>query len=334
MRWLALFFAVALGLSFASNCDAQYINGIDVSNYQGNVNWTSVKNAGVPFAFCKATEGVDFIDAKFTQNMTNASAAGVYISPYHFGRINSNIANPNDAIDEANDFVDAIAPYYAQPGRFLRPVLDVENTPYANTVANLATNKAYISEWVRDFIGVVETRLGFAPIIYCNTSFATSLLESNLNQYDLWVANYNYAPPSIPPASIDGVWNGWDFWQYTDSGSVSGITGNVDRNVYQGTMEELLAEFLAVPPTGDFNDDGAVNGADLLIWQRNLGRTSGVSLAVGDANGDKAVNAADLDIWKAGFAPASVTLASGAVPEPAAATLALFAGALLVRRRR
>jgi GH25 family lysozyme M1 (1,4-beta-N-acetylmuramidase) len=316
-------------------CSAQYINGIDVSNHQASVNWTSVKNAGTTFAFCKATEGVDYIDPSFTNHINNASNAGVYIGPYHFGRLDSNISNPNDAIDEANDFVDAIAPYYQQPGRFLRPVLDVETLPYDPKVAaNLQLNKAYVPVWVRAFVGVVKSRLGLDPIIYCNTSYASTYFTTDLTQYDLWVANYNYTPPTIPPASIDGVWNGWDIWQYTDSGSVSGISGNVDRDVYQGTMDEFLTQFLAVPPTGDFNKDGSVDGKDFLIWQRNSGRTSGVSLATGDANGDKAVNAADLQIWKNGFSGGAAVASVSAVPEPATTVLAIAAGLAMLNLRR
>src|SRR5690349_13081852 len=105
MRSPARLLSVACALlvlhAASNNCNAQYIYGIDVSNYQSTANWTSLKNAGTMFAFAKATEGVDFIDASFTKHMTNASAAGVYVGPYHFGRINSNISNPNDAIDEA-----------------------------------------------------------------------------------------------------------------------------------------------------------------------------------------------------------------------------------------
>lgn len=334
-RFLTLLFAVAAVACFPSLGFAQYIYGIDVSNYQSTANWTSLKNAGTMFAFAKATEGVDFVDASFTKHMTNAATAGVYVGPYHFGRINSNVTNPNDAIDEANDFVDAIAPYYQQPGRILRPVLDVENLPYSDTSANRSANKAYVSEWVRDFAGVVQSRLGLDPIIYCNTYYASTFLATDLTQYDLWVANYSYAPPAIPPASIDGVWDGWDIWQYTESGTVSGISGGVDRDVYQGTMDEFLDQFLAVPPTGDFNRDGSVDGADFLAWQRNSGRTTGASLATGDANGDKAVNAADLQVWQAGYGGASAAVVASAVPEPTAMTLALAASlAMLSRGRR
>ncbi|MCC6493793.1 MAG: hypothetical protein IT424_12325 [Pirellulales bacterium] len=313
MRRILLLGAMALPL-IALPAQAQYVSGIDVSRWQGDINWTAVKNAGIEFAFCKATEGVDFIDVKFTRNMTLASAAGVYIGPYHFGRINSNVSNPNDAVDEAHDFVDAIAPYYQSPGNFLRPVLDVENTPGFGSTAQ---NRAYVSEWVRDFVGVLQDRLGFAPIIYCNTSYAGAYFELDLAQYDLWIANYADAPPAIPPASIDGIWDGWDFWQYTDSGSVAGVAGNVDRDVYQGTLDELLEKFLAVPPapdpTADFDQDGEVDGLDFLTWQQNYGLTAGATLALGDANFDERIDAADLTAWSADFAGGR---AVSAVPEP------------------
>jgi GH25 family lysozyme M1 (1,4-beta-N-acetylmuramidase) len=252
-------------LGASSTLAGPFIPGIDVSNHQGSINWTSVKNAGIKFAFCKATEGVDFVDARFTQNIVNANAVGIPIGPYHFGRPDSAENNPNDAIDEANDFVDAIAPYYAQPGIRLRPVLDVERIPTPGEFTG--TTKAYLSEWIRDFVGVVVNRLGFEPLIYANTNYASTYFETNLNQYDLWLANYNYAPPSEPPTSAYGIWSDWAFWQYSATGSVSGISGNVDLNVFEGTIDELY-DFVAVPqtPLADFDNDGDVDGQDFLRW--------------------------------------------------------------------
>lgn len=322
---------MVLSLLFAKPSVAQpYIPGIDVSNHQGVVNWTSVKNAGIKFAFCKATEGVDFIDARFTQNMVNANAAGIPIGPYHFARPDSQENNPNDAIDEANDFVDAIAPYYQSPGIYLRPVLDVERIPTPGEFSG--TTKAYLSKWIRDFVGVVVDRLGFEPLIYANTNYASTYFETNINQYDLWLANYNYAPPSEPPASAYGIWNDWAFWQYTSTGSVSGVSGNVDRNVFEGTIDELY-EFVAVPqtPNADFDNDGDVDGRDFLAWQRGYGITSGATRAQGDANYNGAVTVADLIVWQNSYA--LELTAAATIPEPGAFLLAATFAAILLSFR-
>jgi GH25 family lysozyme M1 (1,4-beta-N-acetylmuramidase) len=308
---------------------AQFIYGVDVSHYQGSINWTSAKNAGTVFAFAKATEGVDFIDDTFTMNMTNARAAGVYIAPYHYARVDS-FEGPTDATSEANDFVDAIQQYYQTPGYVLRPALDLEEVPNDGRAI-----KPYESQWVRDFMGVVQSRLGVTPIIYTNTNYATNYLESNISQYDLWLANWNYAPPSVPPSSADGIFNGWKFWQYTSSGSVAGIPGNVDRDVYRGTLAEMLAEFQGVKPTGDINSDGKVDGADFVKWQRNLGRTgASATFANGSANGDSTINAADLAVIESQFATAGALSSASAVPEPGAGALFWMAIIGAMRRRR
>src|SRR6185295_1431033 len=145
----SLIFVAAAILLLTSNVHAvDYQQGLDISRFQGTINWTSVKNADIKFVFAKATEGVDFVDANFNQNMAGAIAAGVPIGPYHFGRLNSGENIPTDAIDEANDFVDAIQSYYQTPGLVLRPVLDYEQLPNDPVSPSV---KAYTSQWIRDF---------------------------------------------------------------------------------------------------------------------------------------------------------------------------------------
>jgi GH25 family lysozyme M1 (1,4-beta-N-acetylmuramidase) len=333
LRWLAAL-TVILGTAAGHPSSAgPFIPGIDVSNHQGSINWTSVKNAGIKFAFCKATEGVDFVDARFAQNIVNANSAGIPIGPYHFGRPDSQENNPNDAVDEAHDFVDAIAPYYAQPGIRLRPVLDVERLPTPGEFSG--STKAYLSEWIRDFIGVVVDRLGFEPLIYANTNYASNYFETNINQYDLWLANYNYTPPAEPPSLAYGIWSDWAFWQHSNTGSVSGIGGAVDLNVFEGTIDELY-EFVAVPqtPTADFDADGDVDGKDFLAWQRGSGMASGATRSQGDANYNGAVTSADLAVWQSQYG-GGLLGAVGVVPEPGAVLLTSCVTTCLsmVRRR-
>jgi GH25 family lysozyme M1 (1,4-beta-N-acetylmuramidase) len=317
-------------LLLAPQAEAQFVQGVDVSVHQGVVNWTAMKNAGIQFAFAKATEGVDFIDTRYTLNMTNARAAGVYIGPYHYARPDSFENDPLDAAKEANDFVDAIQQYYQTPDFVLRPVLDMEESD----LEGVANHKAFLSEWVRDFQAVVQERLGFSAIIYSSTSYINSYFETNLNQYPLWLANWNYTPPTVPPASADGIFNGWDFWQYTSSGSVGGISP-IDRDVYQGTLAQMLAEFQGVAPTADFDRDGVVDGDDFLEWQRNVGRTGSAATFVrGNADGDADVDAADLAIWQNQYAAAASSNAAS-IPEPtglAGAAVALAAMACAIRK--
>jgi lysozyme len=218
----------------------EYQQGIDVSHHQGVINWTAVKNDGIQFVFVKATEGVDFVDVRFHQNMAGAIAAGIPIGPYHFGRLNSGETIPTDAIDEANDFVDAIEQYYQGPGLVMRPVLDYEQVPNDPVSPSL---KAYTSKWIRDFSDKVEERLGFPPIIYTCCGLASDfVLEADIAEHDLWVRKITggntFNPNSPPTANEMGIWSDWTFWQWSATGSIGGISP-VDRNAFRGTLADL-----------------------------------------------------------------------------------------------
>ena len=291
-----------------------YLYGVDVSHWQGGISWSSVANDGIDFAFCKATEGVDWLDSRFEQNMNGASAAGVLIGPYHYARPDSYENDPLDAAKEAADFVYAIEPYYQAPGNFLRPVIDVEELPDSGDIPPGMSQKAFLSEWIRDFQDVVEAELGFTAIIYCNSNYARYYLEPDIAQYDLWLANWNYTPPySEPPSSQLGIWDEWAFWQYSATGSVSGISGGVDLDVFEGTMDDLEG-YLGVPTYDpDLDGDGDVDVADLLAWQS------------GDATAD------GLAAWQNGFGTLAATTA---VPEPAGWMLAALGLFLTGQRKR
>src|SRR5215211_675189 len=228
----AIFVAVAILLLTANVHAVDYQQGLDVSRFQGNINWVSVKNAGMKFTFAKATEGVDFVDVNFHQYMTGAIAAGVPIGPYHFGRLNSGETIPTDAIDEANDFVDAIQQYYNTPAMVLRPVIDYEQIPNDPVSPSV---KAYVSKWLRDFSGVVQQRLGVAPIIYTCCGLNTStFLEPDIAQYPLWISKQSttntFDPNLAPTAANKGIWSDYTFWQWSGTGSVGGISP-IDRDV-------------------------------------------------------------------------------------------------------
>lgn len=239
-----------------------FISGIDVSHWQGNINWSQVKNSGIEFAFTKATEGVDFTDSKFHTNMAGAAAADVLIGPYHFARPESKNGVPFtsysggpllpgtdpylDAVSEASDFVDAISPYY-NSGSYLLPVLDLEKDP---DFGNLALEREFVSRWAQIFSDTVNEAMGVRPMIYSGLWRANNRYEAEqAATHDLWLAWWKGTGTTDPPVATDTPnWTDWKFWQWTDSSTVPGIAGGVDGNVFNGAMSDL-EKLLIGPPT-------------------------------------------------------------------------------------
>ena len=308
--------------------------GVDVSTHQGFVNWTSMKNDGVDFGFIKATEGVNFIDNRFTQNMNGARNAGVPIGPYHYARPDSAVGNlfdavKQDAVNEANDFVDAIEPYYnTYPGEYLRPVLDVEELPSSAQINTISEQRQYLSDWIRDFNDVVQDRLGTDVIIYSNGYYSSTFYEPDLANFDLWFA----APNGInnpPSSSSTGIWNDWDFWQYSWTENIGGESP-VDANVFEGDLNDLQAFIVGgeVALEGDYNEDGVVDASDYTVWRDNWLSFD----APGDGNGNGFVDNEDYSIWANNYGAAS---SATSVPEPLGVVLvAMAAGCFAVNRRQ
>ena len=197
---------------------ADYAHGIDVSYYEGTINWTKVKNAGKDFAFIRLSDGKNHVDSKFAANWAGAKNAGVIRGAYQFFR------PAQSATTQANLLLDKMGPLEAGD---LPPTLDVEVTDGVSA-HNI---RAGIATW----IDVVENATGMVPIVYTSPGFWDGLNEGAESTI-LWDAHWRVSHPRVPPS-----WGDWTFWQYTDSGSVSGITGSatVDLNVFHGTLADL-----------------------------------------------------------------------------------------------
>lgn len=183
------------------------IRGIDVSRWQGNIDWNAVKSSGIDFALIKATEGVDYVDPNFNTYANGAIAAGLPIGVYHFLRAGS-------AADQAQDCLAAIKPYHIS-----WPVaVDVENPANSTELSDLGRDK--ITDMVITFCEAVRAA-GYHPIIYTNLNWLRNYLDmTRLSTYDLWYARYTSTPGQ------DGV----GIWQYSSTQSVPGISGNVDAD--------------------------------------------------------------------------------------------------------
>ncbi len=195
--------------------------GIDVSRWQGDINWSLVKKDGISFAFIKATEGVDYVDHKFSKNLKEAKEAGILTGAYHF----CTPSDVEDAVKEANHFINVIKKNRGFNVLDLPPVIDIEK--------NQGLNKKQISETVSAWVDIVKKESGVQPIIYSYLYFIREYLDESLKDIPLWLAHYDRQLPDIP------VWKSWLFLQYTDKGQVSGINGNVDLNEFYGDTTKL-----------------------------------------------------------------------------------------------
>ena len=231
---------------------SEYILGTDVSVWQGTNNWASAAASGIEFAFIRAVDRDGEIDTKFYSNIVQAKAAGIYAGAYQF--VTPWTDGYNDAVEEAQLFASVIAPYLTDG--YLRPVLDIEAGP-PHVPYPIDLDNTVLTNWIHDYMEEFERLTGVQPLIYCNTYYAANAFNSSVNQYDLWLANWTDDPDSPPGGNADGVWNGYDFWQYSGGGvSIPGIGNAVDGDVYFGTVAEMLAEYgITIEPDDHGNDD-------------------------------------------------------------------------------
>lgn len=199
------------------------VHGIDVSYYQGTIDWNKVAAEGHKFAFIRVSDGLNYIDSKFAQNWSGAKNAGIIRGAYQFFRPNL------DAVAQAQLLLDKMGPL--EKGD-LPPVIDVEN----NGGLAPADVAAQVGKWINH----IESKLGVKPIIYTGYYFWKDNVKSTaFGSYLLWEPWYHdYQDTSFCPTTPD-PWTKWTFWQWTSSGTVSGISGDVDRNIFDGTLDDL-----------------------------------------------------------------------------------------------
>lgn len=196
------------------------IRGIDVSDYQPDVDWQAVARGGILFSFVKATEGATFVAQTFARNWSAMKAAGIQRGAYHFFRPASSVQAQIDL------FLKTVK---LEPGD-LPAVLDIETTG--------GLSAAELCDRAAIWLAAVEKATQMRPIIYTYPGFWDQLATARFADYPLWIAHYTSAEqPWIP-----GGWKSWTFWQYTDTGSISGVSGNCDVNIFESVREGGLSQ--------------------------------------------------------------------------------------------
>jgi lysozyme len=215
---------------------SDHAQGIDISHWQGMINWQQVREAHIVFAFIKASEGSSVKDKQFLINVKNATAVGMLVGAYHFSRA----ASPADVKSEVDHFLSVVSP--VSKDMKLPLVLDIETKE--------ASSKANIVKTVRTWIDYFKQCTGSYPMIYTFPNFIDTSLDASFGNIKLWYAYYNQDGSPINR----GGWREWEFLQYSSSGKVKGISGNVDLNEFKGTESELRALYdplVTVPPPSE-----------------------------------------------------------------------------------
>lgn len=253
---------------------ADNLKGVDVSRWQGKIDWNQVKRAGKSFAYVKATEGSSLVDPMFVRNYDGVRNVGMILGVYHFARpAGQNLtAIEQDARRQAEWFLGAVQSRGGFRAGDLPPMLDFESNAQGLSATDLAI---WIRAW-RESLAANRLNAG----IYTYPYFWESALgdSTSFDGASLWVANYMVTAPQN-----FGGWNAWSCWQYSDQGDVPGIAAPVDLDqwsaaaridpfVYDGWLVEVKGQTL----------NGAVldRGGHLFVELRPLAEQLGLTLEV------------------------------------------------------
>jgi lysozyme len=239
MKKLIAASAVFAAFYATSEAKANWVFGIDVSDYQGTVTWSKVYASGVKFAFAKATTGYDYSEqSHFKTDMTSGKSAGLLMGAYHFSH-----PQANTPAQEASYFWNFASPEISADGKSLDPMIDFE--VYDGTYGG-ESYTSFFNDWSTDVKG--KTTAFMHPVIYSSagagmcdlsTSCTLSAWVANYNGEDLYTGNpwtccdsCNFVDPNTE--------NDWTYWQVSSTGSIGGISGAVDLDAYGATSVALL----------------------------------------------------------------------------------------------
>lgn len=189
------------------------MEGIDVSHWEGRIQFRKVREAGIRIVYMKATQGRDIVDPDFERNYREADREGLRIGFYHYVMART--------LEEAKEEADFFYQKIREKHQHVKPAMDFEEFGELSRqeVRNISLQ----------FLRELEGRSGYHPVIYSDASNASGVFDDDrLREYPLWIAQYGVSRPDM-----ENRWRRWSGWQYTDSGHVRGIAGKVDRDYFR-----------------------------------------------------------------------------------------------------
>lgn len=201
------------------------VRGVDVSSYQGEIDWEVLAGNDIDFAFIKATEGSSFVDPYFAQNWDRAGKTKLKIGAYHF------LSFDSPGKSQAENFIRNVPKL---EGAF-PPAIDVEF--YGDKAVNKPSREA-VQTILNDFIAITEAHYGQKPIIYTVYETYDLYIRNDYTEYPLWIRDVIWKPSFANTP--------WTFWQYSAKGRMPGYVGEeyfIDLNVFKGTPEDFAEMF-------------------------------------------------------------------------------------------
>jgi len=244
-----LYILILPSFAFSPSGDTIY-EGIDVSAWQGNIDFSQVKQYGIEIVYIKSSEGFSFVDPYFEQNYANAKNAGLKVGFYHYVTARTT----SDAISQANFFVSTVSGKNPD----CKLAMDFES------FGDLSTNE--INQIALTFMQTVQNASGKDVLIYSDEYNANNTFYSSLALYPLWVAQYEVSSPTV-----SNNWNTWAGWQYTDQGEIPGISSYVDRDKFTDAV--LLDDSSEIPNIPDDNSNSGNNNESYMTITIQYGDT-------------------------------------------------------------
>lgn len=198
------------------------VRGVDVSAYQGQIDWQTLSAQDLDFAFIKATEGTTFRDKSFEFNWEQAQKTELSVGAYHFFSFDS------EGSTQAENFINTVMPFDGM----LPPVIDIEF--YGDKEKN-PPSRTDVGVQLKAMLNALEEHYGLKPIIYATKKSYELYLDGDYAEYDIWIRDV-----ILKPVLPDG--RQWTFWQYTNRETLNGYSGEekyIDLNVFDGSVEEF-----------------------------------------------------------------------------------------------
>ena len=200
------------------------VRGVDVSEYQGEVDWDRIKDQGISFAFIKATEGSKSKDDYFDRNIEKLKDMDVLLGIYHF------FSFETEGEEQAQNYINTVG-YVENDDSIFIPIIDVE---YYSYYKKAKPYKEWIIEELQTMLDELESVYRVKPMIYTTMEFYNDNIDGNFSDYDIWIRDI-VTKPSLKNRD-------WKFWQYTGKGRLDGYSGQekfIDLNVFNGTKEDF-----------------------------------------------------------------------------------------------